>query len=100
MQFGQPEMIGSLEIGKKADLILVDAAQPHMTPLYHPISHLVYAAGGGDVRTVIINGSVVMEKGRVTTIDVDALFAEIESIARNIQPLSQIGSVPGATVQP
>ena len=45
---GLADRIGSLEPGKEADLIVIDTRQPHLTPLYHPASHLVYSARGGD----------------------------------------------------
>ena len=53
------DQIGSLEAGKKADVIVVDTHKPHLIPIYHPISHLVYSVGGGDVIHSIINGRVV-----------------------------------------
>jgi 5-methylthioadenosine/S-adenosylhomocysteine deaminase len=53
--------IGSLEIGKRADLILVDFQKPHLTPMYDAISHLVYAARSSDVQAVIVNGQVIVE---------------------------------------
>jgi 5-methylthioadenosine/S-adenosylhomocysteine deaminase len=61
--------IGSLEAGKRADLILVNMTAAHQTPLYNVYSHLVYATKASDVETVIINGKVVMLNRRVLTID-------------------------------
>ncbi len=63
--------IGSLQVGKKADLAIVDFKKPHLKPMYDEISHLVYAAKNGDVDTVIINGQVVMEKREMKTVRVD-----------------------------
>ncbi|MBK8807328.1 MAG: amidohydrolase [Bacteroidales bacterium] len=57
---GLDSQIGSLEVGKKADLILINLNQPHLIPLYNIYSHIVYAIKGGDVDTVIINGEIVM----------------------------------------
>ena len=48
--------IGSLEPGKRADIVLVDTRRPGLTPLYSVYSHLVYAARGSDVTTVLVNG--------------------------------------------
>ena len=48
--------IGSFEVGKKADLILIDTHKPHLTPMYDPYSILVYAAGRKDVDSVLVNG--------------------------------------------
>jgi 5-methylthioadenosine/S-adenosylhomocysteine deaminase len=61
--------IGSLEVGKRADLIIVGMGAPRLAPLYNVYSHLVYATKASDVETVIINGRVVVENGRVLTID-------------------------------
>ena len=61
--------IGSLETGKRADLIIVDMTGPHQTPMYNVYSQLVYATKASDVETVIINGQVVMLNRRALTID-------------------------------
>jgi 5-methylthioadenosine/S-adenosylhomocysteine deaminase len=61
--------IGSLEPGKKADLILVDTSAPHATPMYNVYSQLVYALKASDVRTVIIAGKIVMEDRQMTTLN-------------------------------
>lgn len=66
---GLGDRVGSLEIGKKADIIIVDTHKPHLTPLYDPISCLVYAARGSDVSHSIINGHLVMEERRLLTLD-------------------------------
>src|SRR5690606_16038790 len=56
---GMADRIGSIEPGKLADLIVVDMTRPGQTPLYDPVSHLVYATRGGDVRTTIVGGRVL-----------------------------------------
>ena len=66
---GLGEVTGSLEAGKKADVIVVDTRKPHLTPMYNPFSHLVYAAGAQDVSHSVINGRVVMEDRRLLTMD-------------------------------
>ncbi len=66
---GLEDELGSLEIGKKADIIMVDLQKPNLTPLSNPISHLVYSARSNDVDTVIIDGKIIMEKGAIKTID-------------------------------
>jgi 5-methylthioadenosine/S-adenosylhomocysteine deaminase len=68
--------IGSLVEGKKADVIVVDFQKPHLLPVNRPVPKLVYSAHGGDVRTTIIDGRVVMEDGVVKTIDEAAVMAE------------------------
>jgi 5-methylthioadenosine/S-adenosylhomocysteine deaminase len=71
---GLEDDIGSIEVGKKADLILVDLKKPHLTPISHPISHLVYAARGSDVSHTIINGKIVMEDRILTTLDEEKIM--------------------------
>jgi 5-methylthioadenosine/S-adenosylhomocysteine deaminase len=82
---GLEARIGSLEPGKRADVILLDMHQPHLTPLYHPASQLVYAAKGSDVATVIINGRIVMQDGRILTFDVDQAMADVNRIAMRLK---------------
>lgn len=62
-------LIGSIEAGKRADIVLVDFDSPHQTPFYNVYSHLVYATKAADVNTVIINGKVVMRERRLLTLD-------------------------------
>ncbi len=81
---GLEKEIGSIEAGKRADLIIVDTHKPHLTPLYDPASHLVYAVDGGDVRDVIIDGRVVVDNGVVLTMNVDEVIEEVEKLGRKI----------------
>jgi 5-methylthioadenosine/S-adenosylhomocysteine deaminase len=82
---GLGNITGSLEPGKKADLIIIDTHKPHLTPMYSPASHLVYAARGSDVRTSIINGKIVMENGRLLTIDLEKTIEDVNRIADDIR---------------
>jgi 5-methylthioadenosine/S-adenosylhomocysteine deaminase len=75
---GMEDKIGSLAEGKQADVIVIDLDRPHLTPIYDVISHLVYVARGSDVRDVIVNGRIVVDRGRVTTVD----EKEIQTLAR------------------
>ena len=81
---GLDPVIGSLETGKKADLIIVDTNKPHLTPMYNPVSHMVYAAIGSDVTTSIINGTVVMQDGKIKTMDIKAVMDDVNRIATEI----------------
>ncbi len=81
---GLDRRIGSLEAGKKADLIIIDTNKPHLTPMYSPVSHLVYAAMGSDVSTSIINGTVVMENGVLKTLDLEKVMDDVNRIAKEI----------------
>jgi 5-methylthioadenosine/S-adenosylhomocysteine deaminase len=83
---GMETRIGSLQPGKLADLIVVDTGKPHLVPLYDPVSHLVYAARGSDVRHSIINGQVVMEDRQLTTLDLQKVLADARRQAEVIRP--------------
>lgn len=82
---GWDDEIGSLEVGKKADLIAIDLYQPHLTPLYEPISPLVYAAKGSDVRYAWVGGRMVVAGGQISTLDVAEIMNEVTRIARRIR---------------
>lgn len=83
---GMSDEIGSIEVGKKADIILVRTDLPHLTPPMNPISHLVYAGEGSDVDTVIVDGKVLMEQRRVTTLDETVV---LEQASRRAEKLLQ-----------
>ena len=74
--------IGSIEPGKRADLVLYDLDVPEWRPLLNPVNNLVYAATGASVRTVLIDGRVVLDEGRLTTLDERAVFERAEALAR------------------
>ncbi len=76
---------GSLEIGKKADMIIVDTTAPHATPMYDVYAQLVYALQNSDVRTTIINGKIVMEDRRLLTLDEAAILARAAEYKVQIQ---------------
>jgi len=78
------DRIGSVETGKCADIILVDTRKPHLTPLYNCYSHLVYAANGADVSTVIINGKVVLKERRFLDLDLEDILNRARKIAGEI----------------
>jgi cytosine/adenosine deaminase-related metal-dependent hydrolase len=66
---GLGDELGSLEPGKKADVVIVDAFRPHMYPLNMEVDRIAYYANGNDVDTVIVDGEVLMEEGEVKTVD-------------------------------
>jgi 5-methylthioadenosine/S-adenosylhomocysteine deaminase len=79
------DRIGSLEAGKRADLIVVSMAGPRQTPMYDPISHLVYVARGSDVRTTIVNGKVLMNDGKVLTLSEPDVIREANQFAEKVR---------------
>jgi 5-methylthioadenosine/S-adenosylhomocysteine deaminase len=78
--------IGSLEAGKKADIITLDPSRPHLTPVYDYYSHLVYCANGCDVCDSIIDGKLVMENRQLKTVRLGSILRDAETIARRIRP--------------
>jgi len=73
---GMETRIGSLEPKKKADLITVSVSGARQTPMYDPLSHLVYVIHGDDVRNTIVNGKVLMRDRKVLTLDETSILAE------------------------
>jgi 5-methylthioadenosine/S-adenosylhomocysteine deaminase len=71
------ERIGSIEVGKEADIVLFDTNRPEWQPLINPVSNLVYGATGDSVRDVFVMGEQVVAGGRLTRIDEAKLFAEV-----------------------
>jgi 5-methylthioadenosine/S-adenosylhomocysteine deaminase len=67
--------LGSLEVGKQADVIVIDAAQPHLAPRHDPVALLVYSAQAADVRTVIVAGRILMDERVLLTLDEQSLLA-------------------------
>jgi 5-methylthioadenosine/S-adenosylhomocysteine deaminase len=77
--------IGSLEKGKRADLISVSTAAARQTPLYDPVSHLVYVTRGDDVRTTVVNGKVLMRNRQVRTLDRARVLADARALAVRVR---------------
>lgn len=82
--FGQSELIGSLEVGKKADVVLIDLNTPFAMPVHKPVSALVYNAGYGSVDTVIVDGKLLMRGKKVLCVDEEALLAEARQVCSRL----------------
>ena len=78
------EVTGSLEAGKQADLILLDAASPTMHPMHDAASAVVYAAGAADVRLTMVQGKILMENGELPGIDLERANYEADRIASRL----------------
>lgn len=76
--------IGSIEVGKKADLILIDMDKPHLYPRHNIISSLSYSVQGSDVDTVIVDGKIIMEKRELKTLDVEKIKYMAEKHAKDL----------------
>ncbi|OWT75687.1 MULTISPECIES: amidohydrolase family protein [unclassified Achromobacter] len=79
---GMGEDIGSLAVGKAADLVILDARRPHLVPLTRPVGTLVHTGQGRDVDTVIVAGEIVVRGGRPVHADLEAVCAEATEAAR------------------
>jgi 5-methylthioadenosine/S-adenosylhomocysteine deaminase len=82
---GMEQQIGSIEPGKRADIIVIDASAPRHTPMYDPLSHLVYVAHGSDVRTTVVHGRVLMRDRAMTTLDAAAVIEEALEWAEKVR---------------
>jgi 5-methylthioadenosine/S-adenosylhomocysteine deaminase len=82
---GMGDDIGSIEVGKRGDLIVIDTSKPRWTPVYDPCSHLVYVADGLDVRDVLVDGKPVVEQGVLLTMDLDDVIATVEEAVNPIR---------------
>jgi 5-methylthioadenosine/S-adenosylhomocysteine deaminase len=82
---GMQARIGSLEPGKRADLIVVDMNSPRQSPVYDPVSQLVYATRGDDVRTTVVHGKVLMRDRKVLTVDESAVLKEAGEWATRVR---------------
>ena len=81
---GLQDEIGTIEIGKKADLVLLDMKTSHLTPFRHPMSHIVYAATGSDVDTVICNGEILMRNKELEVLDEAEVIKLAEDAAEEL----------------
>ena len=81
---GLEEEIGSIEAGKRADLIVVERDRPHLAPDRDPWSTLVYAARGSDVRLTMVDGTVLVDRFRLLELDALAIAADARSAAREL----------------
>lgn len=97
---GLADVLGVVEVGRRADLILLDLDTPGFVPLNDPVRQLVYCETGSSVRTVLVNGRVVVDEGKLTTIDLDALCEEGGQIARQAVADNRAAREQYARLQP
>lgn len=81
---GLENEIGTIEVGKKADIALVDMNTPKLTPIRNPVSHMVYSANGWDVDTVICNGEILMENRELVTLNENELLKIAENASEDL----------------
>ncbi|MGD0626894.1 MAG: N-ethylammeline chlorohydrolase, partial [Thermodesulfobacteriota bacterium] len=75
------------EVGKKADIIILDLNRPHLQPVYNIVSQLVYSAVGADVRDVIIDGKLVMHDRQLLTLDEETILQKAQEWRNKIAGL-------------
>ena len=86
---GMEKLIGSLEPGKRADLITVSMSAARQTPMYDAVSHIVYVTRGDDVRNTIVNGKVLMRDRKVTTLNEADVIAQAKALAQKVRDAVQ-----------
>ncbi|MFW9830604.1 MAG: amidohydrolase family protein [Candidatus Thorarchaeota archaeon] len=81
---GLGKEIGSIEVGKKADLVLVDTTQLNLSPTYNPVSNIIYAANGFNVYSTIVNGQILVHEGKLMTLDEEKVIENARERGQNL----------------
>lgn len=81
---GLEEEIGSLEVGKRADIITIDCSKPHLVPDLNPVSTIVYAASGQDVNHVLVDGKMIVKEGQIDTMDEEKILYQAKQQAHKL----------------
>jgi len=82
---GMDAIIGSLEVGKQADIIILDTQKPHWVPLYNPYSQIVYSANGADVRHVMVKGKMLLLDGQFQTLDISKVYTQAAAMSHKVR---------------
>jgi 5-methylthioadenosine/S-adenosylhomocysteine deaminase len=82
---GLEKQVGSLTVGKRADIAVLDFDKPHLTPMYDPFSHIVYAALASDVRDVVVGGVPRVRGRRLVNTDMDKIMANARQLAERVR---------------
>jgi len=89
---GLDPKVGSIEVGKRADLVLIDLKKPHLVPYTDVVSNVIYSAMGSDVDTVLVDGRVILRKGRALTLDEDRIMSEAQRRQDDLFRRSGVGA--------
>ena len=81
---GLDHLIGSIEVGKRADLAILSLREPHLVPFQHPVAHLANFAKGSDVRNVLVDGRIVLRDQQLQTVDIAELLARTDEAGRSL----------------
>lgn len=90
---GMEHEIGSLESGKKADIVIFDTNRLEWRPLYNEVQSLIYSATGDSVESVIINGKMVMEKRKILTVKEEEILAGLRQAERDLKRRLKFGTI-------
>lgn len=91
---GMGDSLGALEVGRRADIVLVDLSGVHCRPVHDPRAALLYSARAvSDVRSVLVDGELVVADGRLLTYDLGEILASADAIAADLVDLSRGGSI-------
>lgn len=93
---GMETQIGSLEPGKKADIVIVNMRKPHLMPIINPVANLIHSGNGNDVETVIINGCIVEQEGIINTVDEENVLTQAQKASEKIWErfIERYGDIP------
>ena len=91
---GMGNSIGSIEVGKKADIVLYETMRPEWRTLFNPINNLVYSADGRSVHTVLVDGRVVIDDHQPTFVDEEELIAQVQDIGDSMLRRTGIDFAP------
>jgi cytosine/adenosine deaminase-related metal-dependent hydrolase len=89
---GLGDELGPIEVGRRADLVCVDVSSPHLQPVLDPVWTVVHRAHGHDVAHVVVDGEVMLEDGRLTRVDEEALGEEARSVAASYMRRAGVGA--------
>jgi 5-methylthioadenosine/S-adenosylhomocysteine deaminase len=91
----QGKLLGSLEVGKKADLIVLDIRRPHLVPAGRIVSAWVHNGQPSDIESVMVDGQFIMRDRKVLTMDEDSIIAEADRVGRRIwRQVQAAGPIP------
>jgi cytosine/adenosine deaminase-related metal-dependent hydrolase len=81
---GIGDEVGSIEAGKRADFIIINTDSPNLTPVWNPVSSVVFASQGSDVDTVVIDGKIIMQSRKMQTMDEGAILEDVRRRYRQV----------------
>jgi 5-methylthioadenosine/S-adenosylhomocysteine deaminase len=97
---GLDHEIGSIEVGKKADIVLLNGEAPSFVPLNDPVMQLVYGETGSSVKRVLVNGKEVIAEDRPTEFDLEAILTEANELGSRLRERAKIGLTQASVLKP